>query len=508
MAFLGIDVGTSVAKVLALDLAGEIRAQARSSYPTQRPQPGWAEQDPEAWWRTVIQLIRVINEQLQVQGLKVEGIGLTGQMHGPVLLGSRGELLGPCMLWMDTRAEAQAAALASSIGKERLLALTGNPAVAAFPAAKLLWLRQHRPEVHRAIRMVLMPKDYIGFRLTGRYATDPSDASGTLLFELRSGRWSEALVEVVDLPLTALPTVLPSSTALLGNVTKVVAQQTGLRAGTPVFVGAGDLATAALGNGLVQPGRVAIILGTAGQLLFYLERWPEALLGKFYLFAHVIPEALLGLGTIPTGGAALQWLARLLTDASGEQPSEASLMELVSRAKSVPPGARGLIFLPYLAGTGTPYLDYQARGAFIGLTEAHGPGELTRAILEGVAYALYDSLRLLQAEGLPIREIRVAGGGLKIPLWMQIQADIYRHPLKPVHTLDASPLGACLLAAVGCGYYRDLIDACETLVKVEEPISPRASISEHYRMGYKIFRRLYARLQKAFPMLHYWAMEE
>jgi xylulokinase len=463
------------------------------------------EQDPKSWWWAATQVIRKISEQLSAQELKVEGIGLTGQMHGPVLLNQKGELLGPCMLWMDTRAEAQAAALTSSIGEERLLTLTGNPAVAAFPAAKLLWLRQHRPEVHRAIRMVLMPKDYIGFCLTGQYATDPSDASGTLLFDLRTGRWSEALIEAVGLPLEALPKVLPSSLALLGNVAEAAAQQTGLRAGTPVFVGAGDLATAALGNGLVQPGRVAITLGTAGQLLFYLERWPESLLGKFYFFVHAIPGTYLGLGTIPTGGAALQWLGCLLTDE--EQPDEGFLTKLARQAERVPPGAKGLIFLPYLAGTGTPYLDYQARGAFIGLTEAHGPGELARALLEGVAYALYDSLQLLQAEGFALREIRIAGGGLKVPPWPQIQANIYQHPLRPVRTLDASPFGACLLAAVGSGYYRDLVEACESVVAVDEPITPEVASSEHYRRGYEIFRQLYVQLQEIFRALHHWAVE-
>lgn len=504
MAFLGIDVGTSAAKVLALGLRGESLAQARLSYQTQRPQPGWAEQDPRIWWQTVVQLIQAVVRRLRSRGLEVEAVGLTGQMHGPVLLGSKGELLAPCMIWMDTRAEAEAAALAHSIGEQRLLTLTGNVSVAAFPAPKLLWLRQHRPELHRAIRTILMPKDYIGFCLTGQYGTDPSDASGTMLFDLRAGRWSETLIEAVGLPITALPAVLPS-TALLGKLTKVAARQTGLRTDTPVFVGAGDLATAALGNGLVKPGQVAITLGTAGQLLFPVERWPENLLGKFYFFAHALPGAYLGLGTVPTGGGALQWLARLLT--GEEQLSEAALMELVSRAEDVPPGAQGLIFLPYLAGTGTPYLDYHARGAFIGLTEAHGHGELVRAVLEGVAYALYDSLELLRAEGFPIQEIRIAGGAVKVPLWMQIQADIYHHPLTPVCTLEASSVGACLLAAVGCGHYRDLIEACETVVKVKEPIAPRTSVSKCYRMGHKIFHQLYTRLQKGFLALHRWSVE-
>ena len=505
MAFLGVDVGTSAAKVLALGLRGERRAQARLSYQTQRPQPGWAEQDPQIWWQTVVQLIRAVVEGLRSQGLEVEAVGLTGQMHGPVLLGSKGELLSPCMLWMDTRAEAEAAALASSIGEQRLLTLAGNPSVAAFPAAKLLWLRQHRPELYRAIRMILMPKDYIGFCLTGQYGTDPSDASGTLLYDLRAGQWCETLIEAVGLPRTVLPTVLPCSTTLLGNVTEAAARQTGLRAGTPVFVGAGDLATAALGNGLVRPGQVAITLGTAGQLLFHLERWPETLLGEFYFFAHALPGAYLGLGTVPTGGAALQWLARLLT--GEEQLSEATLTELLSRAEDVPPGAQGLIFLPYLAGTGTPYLDYHARGAFIGLTGAHGQGELVRAVLEGVAYALYDSLKLLQAKNFPVQDIRVAGGAVKLPLWMQIQADIYDYPLTPVCTLEASCIGACLLAAVGCGHFRDLIQACETIVKVKEPVAPRASVSKYYQMGYKIFRQLYAQLQREFLALHHWSTE-
>lgn len=492
MAFLSIDIGTSAAKVFAFDEAGRVLAQARIDYSVCRPQPGWAEQEPEEWWQAVVQATRSIVPKLDRLKTGVDAIGLTGQMHGPVLLGDDGKPLLPCLIWMDSRAQKESDFLNEVFGRDVLLNLTGNLCVPAFPAAKLVWLREELPELYKKVKWMLMPKDYIGFRLTNKIATDPSDASGTLLYDVQSGCWASELVKWIDLLPTALPPII-ASTEVLGKVTANAAHDLSVPQGVPVIIGAGDLATSALGIGVVNAGRVGIILGTAGQLLLYVDRWPEDLLGNFYIFAHAVPKAYLALGTIPTGGAALLWLARLLM--SDKHLTESDIAKLLNLAEKVPPGAHGLIFLPYLAGTGTPYMDYQAKGAFIGLTEAHGPSEFVRAVMEGVAYSLRDSLEFLRTHGFQIGDLRVAGGAIRGKLWVQILTDILRCPLQVTHTVDASPLGAFLLSAVGSGCYRDLAEACEAVVKTTNPVLPTHH-AEHYEKGYQTFRELYQALRK------------
>lgn len=485
MAFLSIDVGTSAAKVFAFDETGRVLAQARAGYCTRRPQPGWAEQDPEEWWRAVVQATRSVTACLKQLKTGVDAIGLTGQMHGPVLLGDDRKPLLPCLIWMDSRAQREAAILSEVWGDNQLLNLTGNLPVPAFPIAKLLWLRETSLDLFKKIKWMLMPKDYIGFCLTNKMATDPSDASGTMLYDIRSGDWAYELVKWVGLRSTALPPVI-ASTTVLGKVTSTAAKNLNIPRGIPVIMGAGDLATSALGIGVVRQERIGIILGTAGQLLFHMDQLPETLLRRFYIFSHAVYNAYLGLGTIPTGGAAITWLARLL--------NEPDISKLIKLAENVLPGAQGVIFLPYLAGTGTPYMDYKAKGAFVGLTEVHGPGEFVRAVLEGVAYSLRDSLEMLRSHGFQIGEIRVAGGALKEKLWIQILADVFSHPLRVAHIVDASPLGAFLLSAVGSGCYNNLAEASEAVVKVNDLITPSSSV-EHYEKMYKVFRKYYEVLQ-------------
>lgn len=502
MAFLSVDLGTSTAKALAFDESGQVLARAHATYCVSRPRPGWAEQDPEVWWRAVVQVIRSVVNELARLDQDIEAIGLTGQMHGLVLLGKDGTPIHSCILWMDTRAREEATLIEQTVGRERFLALTGNLPVAAFPAAKLLWLRRRAPDIHAKIRKILMPKDYLGFRLSGEVSTDPSDASGTGLYALRSGHWADELLEAVAVPKTALPPVVPS-TERLGWLTAEAARQIGLRRGIPVFMGAGDLATAALGNGVVRPGRVGITLGTAGQVLFQLDSWPMGALGNFYLFAHPVQGTFLGLGTVPTGGASLHWVVRLVT--GGNQPSAEEIARWVEQAKAVPPGAHGLIFLPYLAGTGTPYMDYQARGAFIGLTEVHGPAELVRAVLEGVAYSLRDSLEVLHGLGVePADGVRMAGGATVAGLWVQVVAEVIGCEVRRVVTHDASSVGAFLLAAVGSRCFDDLAGACEAVVQLEEPVKPSLAAVNSYQKGYRLFRLVYAELAGSLRELHAW----
>ncbi len=485
MAFLSIDIGTSVAKVLAFDECGHLLAQARVTYEIHRPKPGWAEQDPEEWWQAVVQATRSVVALLSELQICIDVISLTGQMHGLVLLGNSGKPLLPCLIWMDSRAQKESDLLNDVFGREQLLNLTGNISVPAFPAAKLLWVREYFPKIFKNIDLILLPKDYIGFRLTGKVATDPSDASGTLLYNLKSGWWDEELVKWIGLPMEVLPPII-NSTEVVGRVTVDAARDLNIPSGIPVVIGAGDLVTSALGIGIINVSRIGINLGTAGQLLSCVDQWPDALLSHFYIFSHAIPKLYLVLGTIPTGGAALSWLAKVLTN--DEHAVESHVEELLKLAEEVPPGAHGLVFLPYLAGTGTPHMNYQAKGAFIGLTEAHGPSELARAVMEGVAYSLRDSLEFIRTFGFRISELRVAGGATRGKLWLQILADVLRVPLYITKTVDASPFGAFLLSTVGINYYRDII-VCESLIKFGDTIFPTENV-ECYEKGYEIFRNL------------------
>lgn len=486
---LAIDVGTSVAKVFAFDKNGQVCAAGRASYPTQRPQPGWAEQDPDDWWIAIRQALRTIARKQRPFKTNIEGIGLTGQMHGLVLLGRKGQPLMPCIIWMDTRAENHLQKLYERIDKMSLLSRTGNLAVPAFPAVKLLWVQENLPQIFKKTRWILMPKDYIGYRLTGEIATDPSDASGTLLYNLHHHTWDNELLVAMGIPREALPPIKPS-TSMLGKVTAQAAKELRVPAGTPVVVGAGDLATSALGVGVVTPERAGLILGTAGQILFALNAYPHQLLGKFFCFAHAIPHSFLGLGTLPTGGAALAWLARIMKPLGSQENN--LLEKLINLAELVRPGADDLFFLPYLAGTGTPYMDYKAKGAFLGLTEAHGQAQIVRAVLEGVSYAIRDSLQLLWDLGICQKEIVIAGGSMRSKVFRQILADVLGHPLHLVETFDVSPLGAFFLASVGLGLHSNLWQACETMVKTQEIVFPTEN-SRYYSEKFKIFRGLSGR---------------
>lgn len=484
---LAIDVGTSVTKVLVFDKNGRVRATSHVSYPTRRPQPGWAEQDPDSWWLAICQAMRAITHRSRASKVNIEGIGLTGQMHGLVLLGRSGKPLMPCLIWMDTRAENYSQKLYERFDKTALLFRAGNLAVPAFPAVKLLWVQENLSHIYRKTRWILMPKDYIGYRLTGEIATDPSDASGTLLYNLHHHAWDDDLLLAIGIPRKALPPIKPS-TSVLGEVKGQAAKDLRVPSGTPVITGAGDLATSALGVGVVTSERVGLILGTAGQILFVLKNgYPGKLLGKFYCFAHAVPSSLLGLGTLPTGGAAIAWLARVMKPLGDRERN--NIEKLVSLAELARPGADGLFFLPYLAGTGTPYMDYKAKGAFLGLTEAHGQAQIVRAVLEGVAYAMRDSLQLLWDLDACQKEIMVAGGSARSKVFMQILADILGHPLNLVKTIDVSPLGAFSLAAVGLGLHADLQKACEELIKTQETLFPTEA-SRYYSENFETFRYL------------------
>jgi xylulokinase len=462
---VGLDVGTTGVKALALSPEGDVLARAEVSYELSTPHPGWAEQDPEDWWRAAEQALGALGGQ-------PSAIGLSGQMHGLVVLDDRDRVLRPAILWNDQRTAAECAEIEERVGLTRLVELTGNRALAGFTAPKLLWLRRHEPDVFGRIAHVLLPKDYVRLRLTAEHASDVSDASGTLLFDVANRRWSDELLAELDLDSAWLPRALESPD---------VSGQT--RAGVPVAAGAGDQPAAALGVGVDRLGPLSIVLGTSGVVFSALPGYaadPEA---RVHAFCHAVPGAWQAMGVMLSAGGSLRWLRDLLgTDGYGE---------LTAAAELWPPGGEGLMFLPYLAGERTPHADPHARGALTGLALRHDRGAVTRAVLEGVAYGLRDSLELLKELGVEPSAGRVSGGGARSDLWLRIVASVLDLPLERTAADEGSAYGAALLGGVASGVFRDVHEAVAACVRVRETVEPDARWRPAYECGYERFRALY-----------------
>jgi xylulokinase len=455
---IGVDVGTSGVKALALTPAGEIVGRAEREYPLSVPRPGWAEQDPEDWWRAT---------ESALADLDVEpaSIGLSGQMHGLVTLDEREQVLRPAILWNDQRTAAECAEIEERVGLERLIQLTGNRALTGFTAPKLLWLRNHEPDTFARIRHVLLPKDYVRLRLTGERAIDVADASGTLLFDVANRRWSDEVLDALELPGEWLP---PAH-----ECTAIGA--------------AGDQAGGALGVGVDRPGPLSVVLGTSGVVFAALPEYrpePEA---RLHVFCHAVPGTWHAMGVMLSAAGSLQWLH----DALGNPPYE----ELLSEAERWEPGTEGLFFQPYLQGERTPHADPDARGAFVGLTLRHDRGSLTRAVLEGVAYGLRDSLELLGALGVEAEVGRVSGGGARSGLWLRIVASVLGLPLERTTVDEGAAYGAALLGGVAQGVFADAHEAVESCVRVSDRIEPDPGWQAVYEEGYARYRMLYPALR-------------
>jgi xylulokinase len=462
---VGLDVGTTGVKALALSPEGEVLARAEEEYGLSTPRPGWAEQDPEDWWRAA-------ERALAALGAEPTSIGLSGQMHGLVVLDEQARVLRPAILWNDQRTELECAEIEERIGLARLVELTGNRALTGFTAPKLLWLRRHEPDVFGRIAHVLLPKDYVRFRLTAERASDVSDASGTLLFDVANRRWSDELLGELDLDPAWLPRALESPE---------VSGESG--AGVPVAAGAGDQAAAALGVGVDRPGPLSIVLGTSGVVFASLPGYAADPQARVHAFCHAVPGAWQAMGVMLSAGGSLRWLRDLLgADGYGE---------LTAAAELWPPGAEGLMFLPYLAGERTPHADPHARGALTGLALRHDRGAVTRAVLEGVAYGLRDSLELLKELGVEPSAGRVSGGGARSELWLRILASVLDLPLERTAADEGSAYGAALLGGVAAGVFRDVHEAVAACVRVRETVEPEARWRPAYEHGYERFRLLY-----------------
>lgn len=488
--FLGIDVSTTATKALLVDGAGRVAGTETTAYEFQTPRPLWSEQDPALWWEGAVNSIRRLLARRDIAGSAVAAIGLTGQMHGLVLLDAAGTVLRPAILWNDQRTAAQCDVIRQRVGRERLIQITGNDALAGFTAPKIMWVREHEPEVYARARHLLLPKDYVRYRLTGEYALDRAGGAGTLLFDLEQRTWSEEMVAALEIPRAWLPPTYEGP-QITGRVSEAAAAASGLRAGTPVVAGGGDQAAQAVGAGAVEPGLVALTLGTSGVVFAPTEAPLIEAEGRLHAFCHALPGRWHLMGVMLSAAGSLQWYRDTLAP-------QASFDELVAEAGAVPPGSEGLFFLPYLTGERTPYPDPGARAGWIGLTRRHGRPHMTRAVLEGVAYGLKDNFRLLQETGLgQIRQVRVSGGGARSALWRQILADVLNTELVTVNTTEGAAFGAALLAATGAGAFPAVATACKTVVRVTGRTEPgRAAV--RYRDHYRVYRELYPALRDTF----------
>ena len=501
---LGIDVGTSGTKTLAIDRDGKILASATAVYPCEYPKPGWSEQDPEYWWGATIQTIRQVLARANLKPEDVKGIGLSGQMHGSVLLDSKGQVVRPALLWNDQRTGAECAEIENAVGgRENLVKLVANPALTGFTAPKLLWVRKHEPELWEKVRTVLLPKDYVRYRLTGAFATEVSDASGTLLLDVANRRWSGELLSKLQLDPGLLPACYESP-EISAKVSKIGAEATGLAPGTPVVGGGGDQPAGAVGNGIVRTGLVSATMGTSGVVFAHTDELGFDPLGRLQRGCHAVPGAYHVMGVVLAAGGSFQWFRNQM----GQSEVSAAQMQgidpyvlLTNEAAKIGLGAEGLFFLPYLTGERTPHFDSDAKGAWIGLTVRHTRPHLIRSLLEGATYAMRDSFELIREMGVEIEQVRVSGGGGRSPLWRQLQADIYGVDVTMVNSTEGPAFGVALLAQVVIGNFDSVPQACkETILPVEHTrVDPQAKL--FYDRGYAMYRQLYPALKDSFKAI-------
>ena len=504
---LGIDIGTTGARAILVDAAdGRVVAGATREYPLHTPRPLWAEQDADDWWRGAADAVRdaLDSARRQTGGVDVKGIGLSGQMHGVVLVDGGGQPLGRSLIWCDGRTQDECDEITSRVGAQRLIELTSNPALVGFSAPKILWVRRHEPRQFERAKKFLLPKDYVRLRLTGEYASEVSDASGTLLFDVEGRRWSAEMLRALDLDASLLPAV-HESPAVSGTVTAAVAAELGLPAGTPVVGGGGDQAAGAVGNGIVRPGLVSSTIGSSGVVFAYAEKPVRDPGGRVHTFCHAVPGSWHVMGVTQGAGLSLRWfrdeVAGPLEREAAARAGRDTYDVLSEAAAAVPPGSEGLFFLPYLMGERTPHLDPQARGVWFGLTAAHTRAHLTRSVLEGVAYSLRDCLDLLVAMGVPVEEIRASGGGGRSPLWRQIQADVFGREVATINAAEGPAYGAALLAGVGTGHWKTVPEACEASIEVTSRVAPDGARQAVYAKGHAVYREVYTRLKSLYPAL-------
>ncbi|QDT29589.1 Xylulose kinase [Gimesia panareensis] len=503
--FLGVDIGTSGTKTLAMQEDGAILASATEEYPLYSPHPGWSEQDPEDWWQATIKSIRKVLKAGKIKAADVKGIGLSGQMHGSVFLNKKHEVIRPALLWNDQRTAAECAEIEQRAGgRKKLIKLVANPALTGFTAPKILWLRNQEPKHFDKTVQVLLPKDYIRFRLTGEFATEVSDASGTLLLDVKQRNWSRPLLSKLELDESLLPDVYESED-VSGHLTEESARLLGLSKGVAVVGGGGDQAAGAVGNGIVKKGVISATMGTSGVVFAHSDEVQIDPEGRVHTFCHAVRDKWHVMGVVLSAGGSLQWYRNQLCE---QQVAEAKRKkvdpyELISaQAEQAPPGSEGLFFLPYLTGERTPHADPDARAAWIGLSLRHGRPHLSRAVMEGATYAMRDSLEIIKELDIPVREIRLSGGGARSPFWRQLQADIYGQKVVTINAEEGPAYGVALLAAAGTGAYKDVVEACSSTIRVVQSTSVNSKAKRIYNQAYPVYRDLYSSLKDDFPRIN------
>jgi xylulokinase len=503
-ALLGIDLGTTGVKAALFSADdGHVLASAFVDYPLVHPHPGWAEQDPAQWWQATITAIRAclaggLNHS--ISSADIRGVGLSGQMHGVVLLDAEYKVLRPCIIWADQRSDAQCLWMTERVGAMRLIELVSNPALPGFSAPKALWVRDNEPDIFARARNIILPKDYIRFLLTGVLAMEISDAAGTCLLDVKHGTWSREVLEAIEFDPALLPPVVPAD-KVCGTITDEVASLTGLQHGTPVAGGGADNACGAVGNGIVRPGLALVSIGTSGVVLAHAATPQVDTSGpvpRVHTFNHAVPHAWYLMGVTQGAGLSLHWVRDNigLPERALERWTGLDAYEILAKeAEGVPPGSEGLIFLPYLQGERTPHLDAYARGGWIGLTASHDRRYLIRAVLEGVAFSLKDCFAIISEQGLQLNQVRATGGGAKSPLWRQIIADILGVELVTTNATEGPAFGAALLAGVASGVYTSIEEACNTTVRVVERTEPQDEVQRVYSETYATYRALYPALK-------------
>jgi xylulokinase len=484
MYWLGIDVGTGGTRALLVDERGKVRHAFTSPHEDMRmEQPLWAEQRPEDWWDAAQKAIRGVLAAAGATGKDVRGIGLSGQMHGLVLLDQDNRVIRPALIWCDQRSQRQVDGINESIGKETVLSCIANPVLTGFTLPKLLWVRDNEPAQFARVHKVLLPKDYLRFHLTGDYASDVSDASGTALFDVVRRQWSEELAGKLHLEKSILPRVVESQ-EITGQISREASASTGLAEGTPVVGGAGDQAASAIGNGIVEAGLVSCTIGTSGVVFAHMPSPAYDPPGRVHTFCHAVRGAWHVMGVTQGAGLSLQWFRRNLAPT-------ADYDTLTSEAATAPAGAQGLYWLPYLMGERTPHLDATARGGWIGLTAKHTRADLIRSLLEGVAYSQKDCLDIIEGLGGRVDSVRLSGGGARSTLWRQMFADVFGKRVTTLETEEGSAYGAALLALVGTGQYASVNELCKAAVRETASLEPRSADSALYAQGHKTYQALY-----------------
>ena len=497
MTFLGLDIGTSGTKALLLSDDGHVLAAAESPHTLLTPKPGWTEQQPEEWWKACALATKAVLKKAKLKGSEVRGIGLSGQMHGSVFLDGGGKVLRPALLWNDQRTAAQCREIEERTGgREAVIQMVSNPALTGFTAPKILWFRENEPAKYEKCRQILLPKDYIRYRLTGEYCSEVSDASGTLLLDVKARAWHREMLSKLEIDLALLPRVVESQ-EITGKLSPAAAEYFGLSAGIPVVGGGGDQAAGAVGTGVVLPGLVSAAMGTSG-VIFAASPGPQTdPQGRVHTMCHAVPNMWCVFGCMLSAGGSFQYMRNTLFAEEAKKAKDPGQIypRMIAEAEKAPAGSENLFFLPYLTGERCPHPDPNARGGFIGLTPRHNRSHLLRATLEGITFGMREQIDIFRQMGIPIEQVRASGGGARSEFWRQLQADMYKAPVVTINVSEGAALGAAILAAVGGRAFSSVPEACKGIIRVKDKSKPAKKAMDLYDRQYRNYAALYPALK-------------